>query len=534
MTGPFFWRSGILLQLGGLMLWLLASSAGAATFRLGGDESLDCRMTISGQILPGDAEKFRAFLPKLIDYVGPLDAPVFEKQYTGGRAFHRLCLDSDGGSLSEAIKIADTLVYGYKLRETFDPDSENLEYFGAILPRRMGTAIPAGARCESACAVLFMAGGHFSQLATSDNGRDPDRVLHVDGKLGFHAPRIVVGEGSYSKSDIALAYSFAIESTKQLGQRLSRYWFPPSLLVRMLSTPPDEMYYVDTVEEAASWAIQIAGAPRIKDPSVGNLFRLCENMRALSETGTRLEDQYSKGMPPDIRADSMGFFFINMGFGHAKAYDWKSTVEYATTLKWSDGPPMTLDRQDLCKVSYDPASGETVFSELRNLDHGLLPEAGTGFAWALLPGYLTLADLKALAQSSPTAEIDGATLLPPVVDVIQGTCSAFSRQEQYLGTSPCTIRHESRQRADRRDHEARIVVNWPGDGGPMLATVSPDTVGQRFGDWMYLGRGIKSDTLDTALSEFASGWCFRNVNSGTARCISPSEVTESTGSVFRR
>ena len=257
---------------------VLSTQASAATFELGGDESLNCRMKISGPIVEGDAERFRDFLAVLYDSVAVMD-DYSEKDkipddllYTPGQI--RICLDGVGGSLSEAIEMADTLSYGYRYKEIKG---------GLSITRPLGTAIPPGARCTSACAVLFMAGGYFSHIAPGPNLRETNRVLHVNGRLGFHAPALIVTEGNYNERSVDQAFRIAVETTSRLSDRLEQYRFPPSLFQRMLSTPPKEMFYVDTVAQAASWEIDTAGAPRVERPTLGNLEFLCSNMLVVSD-----------------------------------------------------------------------------------------------------------------------------------------------------------------------------------------------------------------------------------------------------------
>ncbi len=172
----------------------------------------------------------------------------------------RLCLDSPGGSIEEAIRIADTLVYGFRIREEIEPAVSTVPYNATVIPRAMGTAIPAGARCESACAVLFMAGGFFSNLAAQDNIREVDRVLHVEGRLGFHAPKLEVPGGRYDEATVGRAFDLAVGTIGKLSQRLLGYRFPPRLFNHMASTPPEQMFYIEI------WSRKISGAAPVPPP----------------------------------------------------------------------------------------------------------------------------------------------------------------------------------------------------------------------------------------------------------------------------
>lgn len=72
---------------------LTATDADAATFRLGGDESLNCRMSIEGEIVAGDAARFRAMLADFIN--AELPDPNVENFFNDVYSVSgRICLDS--------------------------------------------------------------------------------------------------------------------------------------------------------------------------------------------------------------------------------------------------------------------------------------------------------------------------------------------------------------------------------------------------------------------------------------------------------
>ena len=112
------------------------------------------------------------------------DIAAFEAIATDNANYAVLCLDSPGGSFGEAVRIARLL-------------SE----------KNIGTRIEGGAACESACALIFMAGRHVSEQAERAVRW---RVLHPRGKLGFHAPALVVPEGNYDKDTVNRAYDVAL------------------------------------------------------------------------------------------------------------------------------------------------------------------------------------------------------------------------------------------------------------------------------------------------------------------------------------
>ncbi|WP_417211009.1 hypothetical protein [Antarctobacter sp.] len=203
-----------------LALSLVSCPASAANIEKGGDSIMGCTATLSGEIAPEDAAKLGTFMA----------LEGWGTDYYSGK--DRLCLNSPGGSYLAAVQIS-----------------------GVLNDLGIGTAVAAGDRCESACAIIFMGGkrngeaGHFWQ----------DRVLNPDGILGFHAPRLTVGEGSYSESDLERAYEIALKSIGSL-QRLKlnpHYEFPDSLFIEMLDVPSDSMRYIETVSDAAQWSIEV-------------------------------------------------------------------------------------------------------------------------------------------------------------------------------------------------------------------------------------------------------------------------------------
>jgi len=530
---------------------LLPGLASAATFRLGGDESLDCRMTIEGEIVEGDAERFRQMLVDYLNDLLPQDPNVdLSTNYHEWMEEVRICLDSPGGSISEAIEMADTLAYGYRVRSDITPHVPGL---AQTIIWTIGTAVPAGARCESACAILFMAGGYFSQLGTSNNGRDPNRILHVDGRLGFHAPSLVVPGGDYTEDTVSQAFGLAVETIQRLSNRLDRYNFSPSLFQRMVSTAPDDMFYVDTVEEAASWFIPISGAPVIDDPSLGNLTRVCENLTALSDSEFAGGAQYSlAGAPAAIRAETAIMFGLAPRLGFNNSYYWEWGLPDGVDTKLTG---TVLHEENDCSFEYDTSTGHLRIIELPITDHGLRA-TGTfegmipwvdNYAWLLYPGYTTLEALSALARDHRSGRIPGDTPMSVIVDHMTGFCATYDATDRLQQSSACTAMLTGRQRADRRAHTDTLIVDWP-DG---LSTALPSGLNeppvQRIGDWEYLdfavsGREWISPTAydfnaPAVLNSNGSsevGGCYRSGRTGETRCFILNQVVETDLSAFRR
>lgn len=209
-----------------------------------------CDISITGVLQPGDSAVFKRLLTE------------------GGCSFSTLRLDSPGGSLSEALKIAEGI---YRTR----------------------TVIGDGAECLSACAILFMTGRACSGAPQTCN---PLRSMHKNAVLGFHAPfleasggdQLVARDVSYSQA--AEVFAGILEKLSRISAevRMTGYdkdIIPLSLLTRMFVTPPQELYLVETNDQLFSWDIGLVeddakpGEPALDE---GQVRRMCETL-VLSE-----------------------------------------------------------------------------------------------------------------------------------------------------------------------------------------------------------------------------------------------------------
>lgn len=222
-----------ILALAALATQVLPAPTKAAEIVLRGTPEMHCFATLRGQIVPGDADKLESIIKARL-----------------GERGSRLCLDSPGGSMIEGVKLAQLLI-GF----------------------RMGTAIPKGARCESACALAFMGGRRNDE---NDRGDHPDRKLHPLGKLGFHATALTVPEGQYTEATVTKAYNLASQGLSEILLMMTADEFPRSLLIDMLATPNNQMMYVDTLSKAARWNIDIYPTISPEKLTVLAMLNACE------------------------------------------------------------------------------------------------------------------------------------------------------------------------------------------------------------------------------------------------------------------
>lgn len=179
-----------------------------------------------------------------------------------------LCLDSPGGSLIGGM-----------------------ELFQLVAARNIITRIPAGWRCESICAPVFMAGSVQTGLGRSITYRS--NQLEPGGILGFHAPALILPDhGSYPPEIVATAFNAAIQAASTLYRASLREedeWrsFNEYLFARMLETPHDQMYRIETVADAVLSDIHLGVMAIPTDITEDHVANLCDNA-FLSQAGLRL------------------------------------------------------------------------------------------------------------------------------------------------------------------------------------------------------------------------------------------------------
>jgi PAN domain len=248
-----------------------------------------CNVRMKGQIVAGDVDRMK----KVNEYFIQEAAGAETAAEPGKRG---LCLNSPGGDLDAALKLLD---------ET----------------RGWTTIIEDGASCVSACALVFMAGGRHDDKR-GRKAKTAGRHLHIGGKLGFHAPDIVPSEDaaskSYSADELRQKYALALKTVRSVvfhdrfeeteapglpphknevgeiiesslvGRAINDDILTEDLLLIWLTTPPERVYYLTTMQEALHWGIELFGLPQPKHYSKEMLTIACVNtasLRCLGEDG---------------------------------------------------------------------------------------------------------------------------------------------------------------------------------------------------------------------------------------------------------
>lgn len=206
-----------------------------------------CDFELTGTLSDGDA----ATLKRLAE-------PHFGEYRT-------FCLNSPGGSFTEALNIAEFLMHEQPY---------------------IRTVVGPGHSCYSACALAFMAGAFRATGQLT-----PDRWLHVTAKLGFHAPYIDpahLGKRQMSAAEMAAAFDAAMRSGQRLLAQLAQQttqrsvanpeaWVHPGLIQRFLKLGRSEFYMIDTVGKAAAFNIFLYGHAFPDSYSIEGLAHACQN-----------------------------------------------------------------------------------------------------------------------------------------------------------------------------------------------------------------------------------------------------------------
>ncbi len=233
-----------------------------------GGQTLGCTHRLSGPIQSGDGTRLASALGEMAERL----ARARERGVQLGGMI--LCLQSPGGALRDSLQIAT-----------------------AILQAGLPTRIEADAHCESACFWIFMAGNSRAP----DGTRQPDRVLSPHGGLGFHAPALDVNVPDATVGEIAAAMQIGMRAAALITTTFAeqgsfgdgRPIVMPSLLTEMLNTPPETMRWIETVQDAGRWDIQV-GLPTPGPLPTGAFLQACANQIAWRrdeqpQTGVRIQ-----------------------------------------------------------------------------------------------------------------------------------------------------------------------------------------------------------------------------------------------------
>lgn len=206
-----------------LLSLLIALPAHAAAISLLNGEYREGGLThgdiiLTGGIVDGDLQRLKAILGNAAN-----------QSYNDNLVTLRL--DSDGGSLSEALKISRL-----------------------IRDVSIGTYVPANAVCSSVCAIIFMHG-----TVSLEGEKYKKRVLNAAGRLGFHAPYLSMpADTPVNVELVEEAYNVALLGVAELLET-GRGIFDNGLLMQMLRRGPSDLLMVETYGQLIAWSIELEG-----------------------------------------------------------------------------------------------------------------------------------------------------------------------------------------------------------------------------------------------------------------------------------
>ena len=173
------------------------SAASAATFSTTPTKDDDVVVTLSGEIVAGDADKLKS---------------IIRRADHNGNTVAILRLDSPGGTILESVKLADI-----------------------IRDAKIATSVVGAAKCASACFIVFAAGSEKFASYTA--------LVGVHGASENGQETVESGAATVSMARIA----------KELG-------VPSSIIGKMVVTPPDEIVWLSP-DDLRSMGTNMIGNP---------------------------------------------------------------------------------------------------------------------------------------------------------------------------------------------------------------------------------------------------------------------------------
>ncbi|WFU36315.1 hypothetical protein QA635_18640 [Bradyrhizobium brasilense] len=179
-------------------VFLTIQAGHSAEVKVGVGKSGQATIWITGEIVPGDADRFSAAVKQAND---------------SGKYVANVRLDSPGGNLLEGAKIADAIRFG-----------------------KMSTNVGKTAFCASACFLMFAAGSQ--------------KNVSYGAQIGVHGASGENGEETVASG--AATVSMA-KMAKELG-------VPPAIIGRMVVTAPSDMVWL-TPQDLQSMGTTMMGKP---------------------------------------------------------------------------------------------------------------------------------------------------------------------------------------------------------------------------------------------------------------------------------
>lgn len=241
------WFDGVEMRLPAVLIaFLCFASSQAYGATITKSENDLCVLKLEGEILAGDFDQFQR-----------LAAIEFKGVDGESSSADTICLNSPGGSLLEGVRLAE---HFYK--------------------NGVGTVIGEDAECYSICAIMFMMG-----IAQGPEVNFANRKLHITGRLGFHRPYLALDSDELvSARALPVAHDMALESIMKILILANNHvpWsnstmMRPDLVQAMLTHIGNDLYYIDTVEKAGRFEVELFGYETPKSLTEEQAYYACEN-----------------------------------------------------------------------------------------------------------------------------------------------------------------------------------------------------------------------------------------------------------------
>ncbi|WP_108461085.1 hypothetical protein [Devosia naphthalenivorans] len=347
----------------------------------------------------------------------------------------------------------------------------------------VGTVVRSGDLCASACALMFMMGRAVGSEVSFIN-----RKLHVEGLLGFHRPSLRLPmEDEFGAGDLEATYDMAVTSVVDyivLANKTAPWSNRPmvhsDLVERIFATPGDDMFYIDTVEKAARWDIELMGvrySPTMIDEE--HAYYACEN--AL-QWKVALHDE------------PLDYVGLNLS-GH-----WTAAYSYQVPAQHGQRFSVTSRKAGYaaagCLVDFTDQGvricGEDEYTGIKIGNGSCPPDASEGFEWV---DYLALwrpdTKLRDINTSWVSATKNGTCQVYSAAGTLTDNESCFvSVNFEYSGTQPTAVQ----------------TFTWPSGSRTQIRSFG---INYRIND-------------DAAQRKYLEGYaaCFDNARTGNRFCFS--------------
>lgn len=277
---------------------------------------MNCHLKLDGEINKQSADRLILEINELVSR--GFNENIFRESINE----FTICLNSQGGYLNDAIRIAESL-------KDLLNDS-----------RRVTMTVRSGDTCLSSCALVFMLGFECHKASCW-----PSRFIQPGGMVGFHAPYLERAsveaptrllDDTYDQALKHLAFFLIQGNRKEFTTTAPRY--PQGIIQNILSHGRDEFFYIDTIEKALFYGVDIIGAAQSYPHALEGVLNFCNN-----DTRRKNNNPFTYFPAEQIVQIEVGSFlnarYYQLWF---PSYNWGANTSYVCTLgetqvSWLEG-----------------------------------------------------------------------------------------------------------------------------------------------------------------------------------------------------